>query len=321
MSEVDPIRAAISHDRKTDIVTWRTLIGDIPEDFAWVNIVSTDNEHIIDVLVNDFGFHLTGVEDAVLGHVRPGIEIRTTYCSFVVPAVDSIDGELHYHPIGFFVRNNLLVTVSQEVVPEIEEQYADFMKPGRYRVESCSALLHRIVDAIVDDYFPHLDKVHDAVEDLEDQVFQTVKVEPAEALCLKKTLLEMRRQLSPIRDVMNALLRHGQPAVLPETSADFQDVYNHTIRLTENIDLARDILSTIMDAQLSVVSNRLNEVMRVLTVISTMLMACSLVAGIYGMNFDSIPELHWKYGYLFAYGLMAASCGVIFILFKKKGWI
>lgn len=321
MNVESSIRAAVSADGKVELHDWRQLLDKPYGEFAWVNIVNEDTDHSIDVLVNDFSFHLTGVEDAVLGHVRPGIEIRTGYCSFVVPAVDEIEGDLTYHPVGFFVRQNLLVTVSQQPVSEVEEQFADFLKAGRYKVTTGSALLHRIVDAIVDDYFPHLDKLHDAVEDLEDQVFQAMKMQPADALCLKKELLEMRRQLSPLRDVMNALLRHGQPAVTTETSADFQDVYNHTIRLTENIDLARDILSTIMDAQLGVVSNRLNEVMRVLTVISTMLMVCSLVAGIYGMNFDHIPELHWKYGYLFAYALMAGSCGVIYLLFKKKGWI
>jgi magnesium transporter len=182
-------------------------------------------------------------------------------------------------------------------------------------------LLRSLVDEVVDRCYPHIDRIHDQVESLEDQVFESRCLEPAAALCMKRELLEVRRLLAPLRDTTQALLRHGDPWASKEITQEYQDILSHILRHIESLDLARDILSTIMDAQLSLTSNRLNEVMRVLTVVSTLMMACSLVAGIYGMNFDVMPETKWLYGYPFSLGVMGLVCVLILWIFRRQRWI
>jgi magnesium transporter len=181
--------------------------------------------------------------------------------------------------------------------------------------------MQELLDAAVDDYFPALDSIQDDVDDLEERVYAGAKLDVGSAVRLRRKLLEMRRQVTPIRDVVNGLLRRDTPVIQHDTRAYLQDVYDHALRVLESIDLNRDILTSIMDAQLSVQSNRLNEVMKNMTSIATVLMAMALITGVYGMNFKHMPELEWKYGYFWVIGLL------VFVFFgglgvaNKIGWL
>jgi magnesium transporter len=185
------------------------------------------------------------------------------------------------------------------------------------------SLLYAILDAAVDGYFPLLDRLSDRIEDLEDQILagrQTGAATLRPILGLKRQLLDLRRSLSPQRDVANALLRRDLPLVDDASAPYFQDLYDHLIRVLDQLDLQRDLLASALEANLSVTSNNLNAVMKRLTAFTVIIMVPTLIAGIYGMNFHFMPELSSPLGYPFALGTMAASMIGAAIFFRRNDW-
>ncbi len=174
----------------------------------------------------------------------------------------------------------------------------------------------------MDDYLPLLDVLSDRMDDLEDNIFGDFKPESIQDIFrIKKQLLYLRRSITPLRDVFNTMLRREQPIFPRETLVYFQDVFDHIIRVADTIDNLRDMLGSTMDAYLSVSGNRMNQVMKRLTSISTILMSVTLIAGIYGMNFDFMPELKWRFGYVFALlSMVGIGLGIYFYLRKIK-WL
>jgi magnesium transporter len=191
------------------------------------------------------------------------------------------------------------------------------------RAEHGAGLLaYLLIDAIVDDYLPLLDIMSERMDTLEDSIFGEFQAEAIhEIFAIKKKLLYLRRAVAPLRDVFNTMLRREQAIFRREVYVYFQDVFDHLIRVADTIDTLRDMLGSTMDAYLSVSGNRMNMVMKRLTSISTILMSVTLIAGIYGMNFDVMPELKWRFGYVFA---LLSMVGVGFALYKylkKVKWI
>jgi magnesium transporter len=176
----------------------------------------------------------------------------------------------------------------------------------------------------VDHYFPIIDSLVEQAEDLEDSLFRGIIRQNTFAqklLQLKKQFLALRRVVTPERDVLNVLTNRDNPIFDEHASVYFRDIYDHITRLADTIDLYRDQLSTTMDANLSIISNDLNKVMRTLTAASIILMADSFLAGVWGMNFVNIPELHLKYGYFGALALMALLSILLFLFFKRLKWL
>jgi magnesium transporter len=205
---------------------------------------------------------------------------------------------------------------------------ADTSAPGHRLPRTPDLLLHTLLDTIVDAMFPVMDRIDEQIDDIETQVYsaaagtagQQKPLDLVPALRFKKQLLLLRQTVAPLRDILNELLRMEEPLIQREMHAYFQDVYDHTLRLLEQIDLHRDIVGGVMDAIVAQTNNRLNQVMKTLTVISTMLMSASLIAGIYGMNFRNMPELQWQYGYFGALGLMVTVVALLAVYFKRIGW-
>lgn len=287
---------------------------------SWIHLEGGSREAMIRMAVERIGLS----EHLVLRALDPAqtqrITCRESTVAFSVawPVMGSDAAQTEF--VGILGRGDLLVTLSPQPLQDIRDLLEDWVDDPEGIGQTAPELLHTLLDAAVDSFFPCVDRIHDRTEALEDEVFEQKNYDPAAALCIKRELLEVRRAIGPLRDSINALIRHGDPWVPRSMVADYQDVSSHVLRVTESLDMARDILSTIMDAQLSVASNRLNEVMKVLTVISTLMMVCSLVAGIYGMNFRHMPELEWEYGYPFALGIMSALCVGILWLYRRKGW-
>jgi magnesium transporter len=179
-----------------------------------------------------------------------------------------------------------------------------------------------LIDAIVDDYLPLLDLISEQMDGLEDSIFGEWRAEVIEEIFIvKKKLLFLRRAVTPLRDVFNTLLRREQPIFPREIHVYFQDVYDHLIRVADTIDTLRDMLSSTMDAYLSVSGNRMNKIMKRLTSISTILMSVTLIAGIYGMNFVFLPELRWRYGYVYALLSMVGVGIALYVYLKKVDWL
>ncbi len=291
------------------------------EGLIWLHVTVDDRDAGRQLLQNRLGFHPLEVEDALSPYERPTLRAEEDTIFLVTTAVVLGQETERFVDAAFFVNKTFLVSVTTEPLGTLEHWFDQCLVKPRATGHSPALLLHSLVDAVVDGYFPAVDLLGDQIDALEEAIFAGKKVNIGEALALKRRLLEMRRQVTPIRDILNGLLRRDQIFVDEDARVYFQDVYDHTLRITEVIDMERDILSSVLDAHLSITSNNLNQVMRSMTVISTLLMTAAFVAGVYGMNFKVMPELEWAYGYPFAYGLMGVLCAAELWIFRRVGWI
>jgi magnesium transporter len=276
------------------------------------------------LLAEEFGFHPLAIEDAIRHHQRPKTDIYDDFIFIVFYALRCDDaGEVSPAQVALFVGRNYLVTVHPGSLPELEEVRQRWCSNGNHQKrDRIGLLVHAILDTIVDGYFPIVDTISDRIEDVEARIFE--QFDPSaqrEVFGLKKELLEIRRVVAPGRDALNVLLRRDSPAFDEETFVYLQDVYDHVLRIVDAVDVYRDLLSSALDAYLSVTSNRLNQIMKTLTASSIILMSMTLVASVYGMNFDHMPELRWQLGYAWALGLMVLIGGSLVVLFRRINWL
>ena len=294
-----------------------------PGKTLWLDLVAP-NEEDIGVLRERFGFHPLAIEDATRRDQRPKVDSYEDYyfVVFYSLSVASPLGEIVIEPLYLFIGKNYLVTIHANPIPQIQETLRRWRAPNAALGQDVGALIYALLDAIVDDYFPLMDDVADRVEDLEEHIFERFDESALNKIFqLKKELLQIRRVVAPERDVLNVMLRRDIPVFGDDDVTYLQDVYDHIIRVLDSLDTYRDLLSSALDSFLSVQSNRLNQVVKVLTVTSIVLMSATLVAGIYGMNFDYMPELHWRYGYPWALGLMVAISGALVLWFRRIKWL
>ncbi len=241
------------------------------------------------------------------------------YAAAYRPQNDAIETQA----INLFIGANYLVTVHYGPMRHVQETLARWQAPNSPLGHRVSALVHALLDAIVDDYFPLTDQLADRIEELEleDTIFVHFDQKSIETIFgLKRDLLNLRRVVAPERDVLNVLLRRELPIFRSKDTAYLQDVYDHIVRVTDNIDTYRDLLSSALDSFLSIQSNNLNQIMKLLTMGSILLMSGALVAGIYGMNFRYMPELNQPWGYPFALGLMVVISVILVFFFRSRRW-
>jgi magnesium transporter len=285
----------------------------------WIDIVGVDSAAARRYLQEDLGFHELAVEDALSPNERPTLQEFSDHLFFVVPAL--IKGQETAVEVGFFLTRNAVVTVADQPVPTVEKWFERWRtRPKRFEGQP-ALLLHSIVDALVDDYFPVVDAMEDDLDELADRIFAGDTHRVKEILTLKRLFLETRRQIAPVRDIMNGLLRRDLQLVPMRTKPYFQDVLDHVIRVAEILDMNRETLASMLDVHLSMVSNNLNNVVKKMTMVATVLMVMTLISSIYGMNFDFMPELHWALGYPFALGLMGVLALATLYVFKRIRWI
>lgn len=302
-----------------DISELREDVGNI----IWAD-VSDPTSRDFEELAEEFGFHPLSIEDCRNAHQRPKVEEFTGYY-FIVLYEAELAGptdRLELRELNIFLGKNYLVTVHSRPIRAIATA-ARLWHEWTDRAEQGSGLLaYLLIDGIVDDYLPLLDIISERMDDLEDSIFGEWRAEVIEDIfSIKKKLLYLRRSITPLRDVFNTMLRREQPIFPRETHIYFQDVFDHLIRVADTIDSLRDMLSSTMDAYLSVSGNRMNKIMKRLTSISTILMSVTLIAGIYGMNFTLMPELRWRFGYVFALGSMVVVGIALYVYLKRIKWI
>jgi magnesium transporter len=288
---------------------------------AWVHVLAHDPAAAATFLSAEFGFHELQIEDALTPGERPHLHENGAQLFFTAPSIYVSGERVYFAEVGFFLTAGRLVTVASEPVKMVKEQKDRICSRAEREVRDVSELTYRIIDQIVDDYYPAMDMLEDRADQMESDVFGGRVVPIKDLLRVKRRLLEIRRRLSPFRDILNGLLRHDLPIIKARDRTYYQDVYDHVLRVLEHVDLSRDILASILDANLATVSNRLNQIMRIMTVISTVLMSVAVVSGIYGMNFRFMPETQWPWGYPAAIVLMAGIALFELWLFKKKGWL
>lgn len=287
---------------------------------TWVHVVTSDRAEGA-AFLEQFCFHPLAIEDALSENERPTVRRYGEATFFSAAAVIQATDEELYHEVGFFALPNLIVTVVNAPCPCVAHLFERWMAEPKRLGKNPAFLVHSILDAIVDDYFPAADRLEDEIDQLEERVYVGQAEALTEALDLKRRLLRLRRRTSAIRDVLNGMLRGDWPELSSDARPYYQDVYDHALRITENADLNRDILSTILDIHLSLISNNLNDIMKKMAAIATVLMSVSFLAGIWGMNFEFMPELRWPGGYLFALGLMLVVVLAELFGFRRIGWL
>ncbi len=302
-------------------------IADIPKpgngNLIWVDATGATAAEI-EAIGDHYNFHPLAVEDARKRQQRPKIDTYSDHLFVVLYALDPPD-ESQRQPtreLSMFITPHSIVTIHRHDIEELDvaaRRWAEHCDGGL--PESSAMLAYTICDSIVDGYFPCLDEFGEQIEDLERAMFEHGSAETLEQVFrMKRQLLEIRRVIAPTRDVFNSFTRRELPAMGESSLAYFQDVYDHVIRTTETIDAYRDILSSVIDVHLTLVSNRLNQTVRTLTVASIILMSLALIAGIYGMNFEHMPELTWRYGYFVVLGGMVAIGVALAFAFRRFGW-
>ncbi|WP_031458706.1 magnesium/cobalt transporter CorA [Chloroflexus sp. MS-G] len=293
-----------------------------PRTLIWLDLEQPTATEVA-LLHNEFGFHPLAIEDAIQTHERPKIETYPGYYLIIFYSIeyDADKRALHFLPITLFVGANYLVSIRTGPVRHVQQTLARWQGNGYVPGYQISSILYALIDGIVDDYFVVLDMIGEQIDDVEDAIFQRGRQEIAgEIFTLKKDLLLLRRIVAPERDILNVLLRQEIRIFQPRELTYVRDVYDHLVRITESIDLYRDLLSSALDSYLSLQGNQLNQLVKVLTLWSIILMACSLVAGIYGMNFVLMPELEQPWGYPFALSLMITIAVSLAIYFKRRRW-
>jgi len=299
---------------------WTTGSGDK----LWVDIEDPQQESLEPLIEGRFGFHELAAEDALSENTLPKYDAFATYDFSIFRAVDvnlSEHGSQTYK-LAAFLGNDFLITIHREPMRYIAEARDRLPADKRPLERGPDFLLYTIVDRMVDAHFPLLEQMEECVDALQESIFSNARESHLdELLHLKRDVNVLRRHSLPQRELLNQISRGDAQFVRRENLIYFRDVYDHMFRISETIDVERDMMAGTMEAYLSVVANRTNDIMKVLTVFSAIMMPLTLIAGIYGMNFEHMPELHWLHGYPFALGLMAATAGVMILWFWRKGWI
>jgi magnesium transporter len=285
----------------------------------WIDLERPTPEEV-DLLGKELGLHDLTQRELSRGHPRARVQQFGSYVHIVFFA---IEGERE-REVDLCIGKNYLVTVHFERLEVIEETATRWRRNAGRMEAGVGVLVYSLLDAIVDGYFPALDGIAERLESVDELIFSGRREAQGalrDLFAIKRELLDVRRALSPERDVLNVLLRRDTELFGKEMEVYLQDVYDHIIRVLDSIDLYRDQLSTSLDAYLSVISNRLNSTMKRMTALATILMSMTFIASIYGMNFHVMPELDWPLGYAWALGLMAVTGGSLTLLFRRIDWL
>ncbi len=328
-----PIIRTLAYDptelREKEITDIRSL-GDFLHKWPvlWVNVDGLGDANIISQLGEIFGLHRLALEDVINVHQRPKVEQYDRYL-FLVAHMLFLSESLETEQVSFFVGKGFVLTF-QEQVRDCFDPVRDRIRKGLERIRGAPAdyLVYALLDAILDSYFPILERYGERLEALEEEIITNPDEKTISRIHQnKRDLLALRRALWPLRDAINSLLRDATAFFAAETRIYLRDCYDHTIQIIDMLESYRETASSLLDIHLSSISNRMNEVMKVLTIIATIFMPLTFLAGIYGMNFNpekspwNMPELNWRWGYPFALGLMFAIFAGLAAYFRRKRWL
>ena len=296
-----------------------------PNALLWVSLENPTSEEFL-ILRDVFRFHPLAIEDCMsVGYQAPKVDDFGSYIFLIVHAIHPNETltDLETDELNLFLGEKYLVTVSHQERPlPIETVFARSQKDERLARNGSDFLCHAVLDAMVDEYMPVIDKMEDEIEWLEDLVLSKPNPKTLERIInLKHSIMTLRRIISPMREVINRLSRDDFPMVDLHSRIYFRDIYDHLVRIQDLTDTIRDIVSGTMDIYLNSTSLRLNEVMKALTIVSTIFLPLSFLAGVYGMNFVvQVPNYDSGYGIAFFWAVCILVAGTMLAFFKKRGW-
>ena len=310
--------------------------GREPDTFVWIGLYEPSAEEF-DAVAREFNLHELAVEDAIQAHQRPKLEVYDDTLFVVLKTARYLDDEeaVEFGEIILFIGHGFVVTVRHKPasalggVRQAIERRHDLLRYGP------GAVLHAIVDRVVDDYFPVLSGLDDDIKDAEKEVFKEEAgnpaavrrlrrhaANPAERIYkLKREVIELHQSTAPLVEPLDRLVRRRFPEIDPELTEYFRDVEDHLLRVVDEVGGFRDLLTSVLDANLAQIAVRQNEDMRKISAWVAIAAVPTAVAGIYGMNFDHMPELRWVVGYPLVLAAIAVACFFLWRAFRENGWL
>ncbi len=292
---------------------------------TWVNIDGIHNSEIIGKIGAHFNLHSLVLEDIVNIGQRPKMEDFEGYI-FIVSKMLCYDEEVRETKI-----EQVSLILGSNVVISFQEKEGDVFNPVRERIRNAKGrirkmgadyLIYALIDAIVDNYFLILEKIGESVEFAEEELINNPSPQTLQTIHnLKREAIFLRKSVWPLREVISGLQRTESPLIHKSTGVFLRDVYDHTIQVIDTVETLRDMVSGMLDIYLSSISNKMNEIMKVLTIIATIFIPLTFIVGVYGMNFKYMPELGWRFGYVLIWGIIAAIGILMVLYFKRKKWL
>lgn len=293
-----------------------------PGQFIWIGL-HEPTEELLRRIQAEFGLHELAVEDALRAHQRPKIEEYGQSLFIVLRTVQLEGGTMTFGETHIFLGPQYLISLRHGA----SQPYTDV----RTRCEASPQLLRKgpgfvlyaLMDCVVDQYFPIVDELEEKLEGLEERIFDGgFNRESTEQIYdLKRDLMGLKRAVAPLMEVCNRLVRFDAVLIHEDTRLYFRDVHDHVIRINETVDVLRELLTTALEANLSLISVAQSDVTKKLAAWAAILAVPTMIAGVYGMNFEFMPELHWRYGYAIVTGAMATICGLLYWRFKRAEWL
>jgi magnesium transporter len=294
---------------------------------TWINVDGVHESEIIGRIGDCYGIHPLILEDIMTTAQRPKYEDLGNYIYVVLRMLscEKDSDEVQSEQVSLIVGPNFVISFQESAsLGDVFDPVRDRIRTGKGRMRKLGAdyLAYALIDAIVDNYFIILENLGERVEVLEEELVTDPGQKTLHEIhTLKREMIYVRKSVWPLREVVSGLERAESPLIKETTGIFLRDVYDHTIQVIDTIETYRDMLSGMLDMYLSSVSNRMNQVMKVLTIIATIFIPLTFIAGVYGMNFKHMPELEWRFGYYAIWAVMLTIGITMVVLFKKKKWM
>lgn len=294
-----------------------------PDQVNWVNLDGLTNLDMVEKLQAHFKLHTLLVDD-ILTDQRPKAEEYEDYLFVTLKMLYRIDGpEVDYEQISFVLGSNYLLTF-QEKEGDLFDAFRERIRQdqGKVRKRKADYLMYRLIDITVENYYNVLDNIGEHIDEIESSIRTNTSDETFQKIqTIKKELIYLHKALYPLRDALSKVLKDESDFIREENMPYFSDVYDHVIHLIDSLDTYRDLTAGLTDQYMNIQNSKLNEVIRVLTIISTIFIPLTFVVGVYGMNFEHFPELEWRYGYATVWMVMLAIAAGMLGYFRYKKWI
>jgi magnesium transporter len=292
---------------------------------TWINLIGLHQTEIIEKIGKNFDIHPLILEDITNTNHRPKFEEFDDYFFIVLKMLhyDFGKNETSTEQVSLIVNKNFVISF-QEREGDVFEPVRQRIRGGKGRIRNMGNdyLAYALIDAIVDNYFPVLEKIGDRIEAMEKDLLSHPSHNTLNTIHkIKRELIILRKSIWPLREAINGLLRSESKLISKQTDTFLRDVYDHTLQIIDNIETLKDVSSGMVDTYMSNISNRMNEVMKTLTIMATIFIPLTFIAGIYGMNFVNMPELQWRFGYLYVWIAMILVASGLILFFKKRRWI
>jgi magnesium transporter len=293
-----------------------------PDCFVWVALKDADQQEL-ELMQKEFALHELAVEDAHHGHQRPKIEEYGDSLFAVVHTVEPVNGELVVGELDIFVEENYVLTVRTHSEHSLLDVRSRCEREPQLLKQGSAFVLYALLDAIVDRYFPVLEELESELETIEEQIFERglQRANIQRLYQLKRKVTVLKHAVGPLMEAVAKLHGGRVPRICFKTQEYFRDVYDHLYRINTSIDAIRDTIATAIQVNLSMVTIDQSEVNKRLAAWAAIFAVATAFVGVWGMNFEVMPELKWRYGYPAAILLVAGVCGYLYFRFKKAGWL